>query len=358
MRFSASLLLALTGSAAASPIRAEEEIRVYDLPISLFDDLQGLDAAMKAAGREYIGTSLTVRNDFQEQNIIRTEFGSITPENAQKWDATEPNRGQFTFGSADQHMDWARQNGKHVRCHTLVWYSQLPGWVSNSGFNNATLQQVMQNHINQVMGRYRGRCNHWDVVNEAPRLMAMRLQIGEAYIPIAFRMAAQADPSAKLYYNDYNLEYLGPKVEGAARIVRLVKQYGARIDGVGYQAHLVTEPTPTQSTPTPSEEDLIKALRITADLGVDVAYTEIDIRMRTPSNAQKLQQLADAYYRVARSCMKVPRCVGMTIWGVTDRYSWVPNTFRGEGDALLWDSNYQRKAAYNAFLRGIQEPVN
>lgn len=142
----------------------------------------------------------------------------------------------------------------------------------------------------------------------------MRLQIGEAYIPIAFRMAAQADPSAKLYYNDYNLEYLGPKVEGAARIVRLVKQYGARIDGVGYQAHLVTEPTPTQSTPTPSEEDLIKALRITADLGVDVAYTEIDIRMRTPSNAQKLQQLADAYYRVARSCMKVPRCVGMTIW--------------------------------------------
>lgn len=131
---------------------------------------------------------------------------------------------------------------------------------------------------------------------------------------MAFRIAAAADPSAKLYYNDYNLEYLGPKVEGAARIVRLCQQYGVRIDGVGYQGHLVTESTPTQSTPTPSEADLTAALKITADLGVDVAYTEIDIRMRTPSNAQKLQALADAYGRVARSCMNVPRCVGMTIW--------------------------------------------
>lgn len=76
----------------------------------------------------------------------------------------------------------------------------------------------------------------------------------------------------------------------------------------------MTEKTPTQETPTPSEEDLTAALKVTADLGVDVAYTEIDIRMNTPSNAQKLQQLADAYARVARSCMNVPRCVGMTIW--------------------------------------------
>jgi endo-1,4-beta-xylanase len=140
--------------------------------------VQTLNAAMVAAGREYIGTSLTVRNDNQESNIIRSEFGSITPENAQKWDATEPNRNQFNFGAADQHMNWAQQNGKHVRCHTLVWYSQLPGWVSNSGFNNATLIQVMTNHINQVMGRYKGRCNHWDVVNEG--------ELGGSYLPQLF----------------------------------------------------------------------------------------------------------------------------------------------------------------------------
>jgi endo-1,4-beta-xylanase len=354
MKFSVSVALALGGFAAANPLPVDHEAE------ELFHrQVQTLNAAMVAAGREYIGTSLTVRNDNQESNIIRSEFGSITPENAQKWDATEPNRNQFNFGAADQHMNWAQQNGKHVRCHTLVWYSQLPGWVSNSGFNNATLIQVMTNHINQVMGRYKGRCNHWDVVNEALnedgtyRDNVFLRVIGEAYIPIAFRAAAAADPAAKLYYNDYNLAYLGPKVEGAARIVRLCQQYGVRIDGVGYQGHLVTESTPTQSTPTPSEEDLTAALKVTADLGVDVAWTEIDIRMRTPSNAQKLQQLADAYGRVARACLNVPSCVGMTIWGVTDKYSWVPNTFSGEGDALLWNSNYQKKAAYTSFLQGI-----
>lgn len=122
---------------------------------------------MVARGRKYIGTSLTIRNDNTEQNIIKdkNEFGSVTPENAMKWDATEPNQGQFSFGGADQVVDFATQNSKEVRCHTLVWYSQLPGWVSNIN-SNATLMQVMTNHIQTVMGRYKGKCTHWDVANE------------------------------------------------------------------------------------------------------------------------------------------------------------------------------------------------
>lgn len=120
---------------------------------------------MKAKGKQYIGTSLTIRNDGSETNIINSEFGSITPENAMKWDATEPNQNQFNWGGADQVVNYATQHNMQLRCHTLVWYSQLPGWVSNIN-NNATLINVMQNHINQVMGRYKGKCTHWDVVNE------------------------------------------------------------------------------------------------------------------------------------------------------------------------------------------------
>lgn len=131
---------------------------------------------------------------------------------------------------------------------------------------------------------------------------------------MAFRIAAAADPAAKLYYNDYNLEYLGPKLDGAVRIVKLLQQYGVRINGVGYQGHLTTEVTPTNSVPIPSEQDLTKALKRTADLGVDVAYTELDIRMNTPADAQKEQILADAYHRVGRSCLNVKRCVGITLW--------------------------------------------
>ena len=125
-----------------------------------------LNAAIVAKGRSYIGTSLTIRNDNTEQNIIKSaEFGSITPENAMKWDATEPNRGQFSWGNADQIANFATQNKKQMRCHTLVWYSQLPGWVNQIN-NNATLMSVMENHIKEVVGRYKGRCTHWDVVNE------------------------------------------------------------------------------------------------------------------------------------------------------------------------------------------------
>lgn len=320
---------------------------------------QTLNAAIVAKGREYIGTSITIRNDNSESNLMRgAEFGSLTPENSMKWDATEPNRGQFSFGGADQVANFATQNGKQLRCHTLVWYSQLPGWVNQIN-NNATLMQVMTNHINQVMGRYKGKCTHWDVVNEALnedgtlRDNVFLRVIGEQYLPISFRIAAAADPASKLYYNDYNLEYGEAKHQGALRIVKLVQSWGVKIDGVGLQGHLVSEPTGTQSVVTPSTEVLTKTLQDYADLGVDVAYTELDIRMKTPSNTQKLQAQADAWGRVAQSCLNVKRCVGMTIWGVSDKYSWVPQTFSGEGDALLWNSNYQKKPAYTAFLNAI-----
>jgi endo-1,4-beta-xylanase len=135
-----------------------------------------LNTAMVARGRSYIGTSLTIRNDNTEQNIIKSaEFGSITPENAMKWDATEPNRGSFSFSAADQVANFATQNGKQMRCHTLVWYSQLPSWVSQIN-NNATLISVMQNHITTLMTRYKGKCTHWDVVNEYVEIQYVRLR--------------------------------------------------------------------------------------------------------------------------------------------------------------------------------------
>jgi endo-1,4-beta-xylanase len=138
--------------------------------------------------------------------------------------------------------------------------------------------------------------------------------IGEAYIPIAFRMALAADPKTKLYYNDYNLEYGSAKAKGAIRITKLIQSYGLRIDGVGLQAHMTSESTPTQNTPTPSRAQLAAVLKSFTDLNVDVAYTELDIRMNTPANAQKLKTNAEAYARMVGSCMDVKRCVGITVW--------------------------------------------
>jgi hypothetical protein len=102
---------------------------------------QTLNAAMKAAGRQYIGTSLTVRNDNTEQSIIRSEFGSITPENAMKWDATEPNRGQFNFGSADQHVNWATQNSKEIV--RRIWAVSTPFSIAASGARQLSCSSLL-----------------------------------------------------------------------------------------------------------------------------------------------------------------------------------------------------------------------
>lgn len=131
---------------------------------------------------------------------------------------------------------------------------------------------------------------------------------------MSFRIAAAADPDSKLYYNDYNLEYADAKAEGAARIVKLVQSYGVKIDGVGLQGHLVVNSTPTQEIPTPSQEILEKSLRMFTDLDVDVAYTEVDIRMNMPNTEADLQEQAECYARVTKACMAVERCVGITLW--------------------------------------------
>ncbi|KAF4549241.1 putative glycosyl hydrolase family 10 protein 2 [Elsinoe fawcettii] len=351
MKFDLSTVTAVLACASAVSARPQEERHKS----------QGLYKAIKDRGRGFLGTALTLRSpaDTQEAAIYgnKNDFNSITPENAQKWESTEPARGQFTFDQADAHIKYATDNKLQTHCHTLVWHSQLPAWVSSGGFDNATLIQVMRDHIQAVAGRYKGRCTRWDVVNEALnedgtyRESVFYNTIGEAYIPIAFKFAREVDPHAKLFYNDYNLEYAGAKAEGAKRIVQLIKSYGVKIDGVGLQAHLASETTPTAPGAAPDEATLRKALQLYTSEKVDVIYTEIDIRMNTPATPEKLAVQAAAFERVARSCLAEKRCVGMTLWGVSDRYSWIPGVFAGEGAALVWDENYQKKPAYAGFLK-------
>lgn len=337
--------LALAGSVIAAPSSKEP---------SLFK-------AFRERGRDFLGTALTVRNESVETKIIQQEFNSVTPENAMKWESTQPSRNNFTFAEGDKVAEFAKKNKLQVHCHTLVWHSQLPLWVSGGGFDNATLISIMENHIKTVAGRYKSVCTRWDVVNEALeedgtyRKSVWLDTIGEAYIPIAFRFAAKYAKGSKLFYNDYNLEYNGDKTAGAKRIVKLIKSYGIKIDGVGYQSHLASEPTKTAPGAAPDQKTLETALKATADEGVDVAYTEIDVRMNTPSTPEKLEVQAAAWERIARSCIAVKRCVGMTVWGISDKYSWVPDAFKTEGAALLWNESYNKKPAYDAFLKGIKK---
>lgn len=170
--------------------------------------------------------------------------------------------------------------------------------------------------------------------------------IGEAYLPIAFATAAAADPSTKLYYNDYNIESAGAKSTGAQRIVKLVQQYGVKIDGVGLQAHFIVGSTPSQSAQAAN-------LAAFANLGVETAYTELDIRMTLPSTSALLAQQSTDYQNTVAACVANAKCVGVTIWDYTDKYSWVPSTFSGQGAACPWDENLAKKPAYNGILAAL-----
>lgn len=299
-----------------------------------------LGSAAAAQGR-YFGAAVA-SGHLGEADYVSTlnrEFNSATPENEMKWDATEPTRGTFTFSAADRVVDHAQAQGMDVRGHTLVWHSQLPSWVG--GLGAADLRTAMNNHINRVMGHYKGEIHSWDVVNEAfqdggsgaRRSSPFQDKLGDGYIEEAFRTARAADPAAKLCYNDYNTDGINAKSTAVYDMVKDFKSRGVPIDCVGFQGHF------NSNSPVPA--DLRANLQRFADLGVDVQITELDIE---GSGAAQ----ADDYARVVEACLAVDRCTGITVWGVTDKYSW-----RSGGTPLLFDGDYAAKPAYDAVLTAL-----
>jgi endo-1,4-beta-xylanase len=311
----------------------------------------GLAAAAEASGR-YFGAAYATAHagDSTYANIAGSEFDMITPENEMKWDTVEPSRGSFNFGPGDQVVNFATSHNQRVRGHNLVWHSQLPGWVSSLPTNQ--VQAAMENHITQEATHYRGKIYAWDVVNEpfeengnfraSPFFNAM----GSGFIADALRTARAADPNAKLYLNDFNIEGTGAKADAMFNLASSLKQQGAPLDGIGFETHLGVQfgfPTNMQAN-----------MQRFANLGLDVAITELDVRMQLPEDSGKDATQMTFYTNVTRACVNISRCVGITTWGVSDNYSWVPGTFSGQGAPLLWDTNEQKKTAlYNAVITAL-----
>lgn len=318
------------------------------LPVTPADASAPLRQHAASRGK-FIGTALAtgpLSNETQYRNIAATEFSQITAENAMKWESTQPSQGQFTFSGADAIVDFAAQNGQEVHGHTLVWHNQTPGWVQNLGAT--AMRTAMQNHISQVVGRYADNPTvvSWDVVNEVfddnggMRGSFWYNTLGQSFIADAFRAARAADPDARLCINDYNVEGINAKSTAMYNLVRSLRQQNVPVDCVGFQSHLAIQ----YGFPN----DLQQNLQRFADLGVQVRITEVDIRMQMPRNSAKDATQATYYRNVVNACMAVTACAGVTIWGFTDKHSWVPDTFSGEGAALIYDENYQQKPAYTA----------
>ncbi|GGV58249.1 beta-xylanase [Streptomyces longisporoflavus] len=296
-----------------------------------------LGAAAAQSGR-YFGTAIASGRlgDSTYTSIANREFNSVTAENEMKIDATEPQRGQFNFAAADRVYNWAVQNGKQVRGHTLAWHSQQPGWMQN--LSGSTLRQAMNDHIKGVMAHYKGKIAQWDVVNEAfadgssgARRDSNLQRTGNDWIEDAFRTARAADPAAKLCYNDYNVEnWTWAKTQAMYNMVKDFKQRGVPIDCVGFQSHF--------NSGSPYNSNFRTTLQNFAALGVDVAVTELDIQGASSTT----------YANVTNDCLAVPRCLGITVWGVRDTDSWRP-----EHTPLLFNGDGSKKPAYTAVLNAL-----
>ncbi|KAJ3036579.1 hypothetical protein HDV00_002539 [Rhizophlyctis rosea] len=280
------------------------------------------------------------------------QFDLTTPGNAMKWGPIEPNRGQFNWSPADAIVSFAQNNNMKLRCHNLVWHSQLPSWVENGSWTASTLTAAIQEHIAAVVGRYKGKCLHWDVVNEpfnedgTFRSSVFYRVLGQNYFNIALNAAHQADPNAKLYINDYNIEFPGAKSTAMYNLVNSLKSQGVPIDGIGLESHLIVGQVPASSF-------LSNMQKLASISGIQVAITELDIRMNTPASSSNLAQQKTDYYSVVSACLQVSNCVGIETWGYEDGSSWIPSTFSGQGAALPWDSNYNPKPALTGIYSAL-----
>jgi endo-1,4-beta-xylanase len=340
------------------------------------------------SGAFRIGAALNP-GEFDERDtvawpLIPRQFNTISPENVLKWDYVEPRPGAFDFTVSDRYVAFGERHGMMVIGHTLVWHSQTPRWVfdgvDGKPATRDTLLARMRAHINGVVGRYKGRIRGWDVVNEALNNDGTLRQspwlriIGEDYIAKAFQYAHEADPSAELYYNDYDLDSAS-KRHGAVRLVKSLLAQGIPVAGVGLQGHYKLS--------WPSTAEIDSTIRAFSDLGVKVAITELDVdvlpswrnqptdvgrsaelqrtldpyRAGLPDSleralARRYADIFDVYMRHRAAIDRV------TFWGVTDRASWLNNyPMRGRTNyPLLFDRAGKPKPAFDAVLDVARRP--
>ncbi|MFP5248954.1 MAG: endo-1,4-beta-xylanase [Acidobacteriota bacterium] len=335
-------------------------------------------------GDFYIGAAINAPQiegkDAIGDAIITSQFNTISPENALKWMSVHPQPGMYDFRLPDEYVAFGEAHHMYIHGHTLVWHNQTPAWVFQDEKKNPLTRDALlarlHDHIQTVVGRYKGRIQSWDVVNEALNEDgAMRQSewykiIGPDYIAKAFQYAHEADPQALLCYNDYNIENQA-KRDGAVALVKKLKAEGVPIGCVGIQDHDHLD------WPTPEQEDA--AISAFAALGVKVAISELDVDVLPRAAAgntadvsfhaaqdPKLnpyvnglpdavaKQLAARYADLFRVFAKHRgEIVRVTFWGVTNRETWLNNfPVRGRTNyPLLFDREGQPTPAFNAVVR-------
>jgi endo-1,4-beta-xylanase len=295
-----------------------------------------------------VNLSFLQGGDARYAAMLRGVYRSVTPEIEMKMDTVQPERGRFDFAPADRIVAFAQANGMRVRGHTLVWGKQLPPWLEEGTWTPAELKQILEEHIQTEVRHFRGSVREWDVVNEAiaddgsggfePNLWYR--VIGPDYIAIALRAARRADPTAKLFINEFNTDRPGVKVDALLRLVKRLKAQRVPLNGIGFQAHVKLDWHP-------SANELTKVMRRFTRLGLRVEVTELDVPL---GGGEPLDQLlaaqARVYAQIGSACRQVAACDRITTWGFTDASTWLGTDER----PLPFTADYTPKPAFFALL--------
>ncbi|TWU08487.1 endo-1,4-beta-xylanase [Stieleria varia] len=318
-----------------------------------------------------IGTAgdFPARYSDQELQVASEHFNAVTPENCMKPERVHPQESTWRFEQPDALVQWATENKMSVHGHTLVWHAQTDDWFFRDG-DREVVKQRMKDHIDTLVGRYKGKIQSWDVVNEAIndggnqetgqtenlRNSKWMQALGPEFLTLAFKFAHAADPDAILYYNDYNIES-GPKHESSMVLLRRLLKDGAPIHAVGIQGHWRTGSVPY--------EDIEKAILDYSSLGLKVSITELDVTIRgasggqfgggfgrrqrgnsTPPSVADLNAQAEAYAKLFAIFRKHEDVIErVTFWGLNDRRTW-----RFGQHPLVFDANNHPKPAYPAIV--------
>ncbi|WP_184542110.1 endo-1,4-beta-xylanase [Mucilaginibacter sp. FT3.2] len=305
-------------------------------------------------------------NDTAQAALILKNFNSLTPENAMKMGPIHPEENRYYWKDADAIVAFAQAHGLKVRGHNLCWHEQTPKWLfydkDGKLVTKAVLLKRLKNHIDSVVGRYKGKIYAWDVVNEAiddnsTKFLRNSLWYkicGDEFIVKAFEYAHAADPQAVLFYNDYNTER-PEKRERVYKLLKMLVDTKVPVNGVGLQAHW--------SLNEPTQQDLMTTIQKFASLGLKVQITELDIsvypwekepRSLRPGESseftpEKEEQQAKQYAMVFNVFRKFKNVItGVTFWNISDKYTWL-DTYPVNGRKnypLLFDQNLQPKEAY------------
>ncbi|MCL6457695.1 MAG: endo-1,4-beta-xylanase [Gorillibacterium sp.] len=308
-------------------------------------------------------------------DLLKKHFNSITAENSMKPLYLQPTEGVFTFDIADKYVNFAQANGMKLRGHTLVWHQGVGDWMFVDGTGQQASKELLyarlENHIKTVVGRYKGKIYAWDVVNEAIdssqpdgfRRTKWYEIAGPEFIEKAFQYAHEADPEAKLYYNDFGLFESPAKLASTIQMIENLQAKGIPIDGIGLQTH--------NTIYVPDKATVDHAMAQLVALGLDIQITEMDMSIYKDSS-EKYDAIADKQIVDSLLIQQAyqfkdmfeifnkykANITGVTFWGLADDKTWLDSVPGGRKDLpLLFDESLKAKLAYWALVDPSKLPV-